>query len=123
MTIEEVLAEIEEIKPNAYDNNMLITWLSELDGRIFEDVVKTHHREIDDTMPYFEPYTNTSQELLVKFPHTDIYRNYLSAMIDYSNGETDRYQNSMLVFNSAYTSFVNDYNRTHRPIGQPLRFF
>jgi len=116
MKVSEVLAMVDEIKPNTYDDNIKIMWLSELDGKIFNEIIKTH--VIDENTPSeFAGYDETSinEELLAKFPHEDIYRNYLFAQIDFANGETERYTNSMIMFNESYRSFTADYNRNHLP--------
>ena len=41
MTIDEVLAEIEEVKPHQYDNSLLIRWLGQLEGKIVTEIENT----------------------------------------------------------------------------------
>lgn len=121
MTLGEIIAEVDELKPNTYDDTIKVRWLSELDGRIYHEVICTH--EADEDQEEYKGHSEVSEDLLVKDPYTDIYRHYLYAMIDYTNGETDRYQNSMLMFNNAYQTFCNYYNRTFKPIAKPLILF
>ncbi len=122
MTISEILAEVDEIKPNTYDDNIKIKWLSELDGKVFNELVTTHEHEDDIE---FKGYTEADidEELLIPFPYTDTYRNWLFAMIDYSNGETDRFSNSMVMFNNAYSTYAKYFNSTNKPIQQPIKLF
>lgn len=123
MTLQEVLAQVDELKPNVYDDNIKILWLSELDGKIFRDVILTHERD-DDTLESFDGYTeeDLDTELLVGFPHADIYRLYLMAQIDFSNGEMDRYAASQAMYAAAYKDFISDYNRSNMPISHTLKF-
>lgn len=153
MTIEQVLAQVDEIKPNTYDDNTKILWLSELDGRIWQEIIKTHegaeeylkalnpsdYEEVtEETEEDTEPVEEEQKEpiefvgydtvdlgkvLLAPFPYDKLYREYIFAQIDYSNGETDRYINSATAFNAAYTDFAAFYNRTHLPISNPLKLF
>lgn len=131
MTVQEILAKVDEIKPNTFDENLKITWLSELEGRIFNDVILTHvHDLVDDEEgnmiePTFAGFDETSEneELLVPNTYCDLYRNYVFAQMDFANGETDRYNNSMIMFNNSYNDFCNWYNRTHKPIQKPLKLF
>lgn len=118
--IEDVLATVDEIKANTYDDNVKILWLSELDGQIFNEIILTH--EHDEIEP-FEGYTDADlgTELIAPFPYDKLYRNYIFAKIDESNGETDRYQNSAAIFNASYKDYYDWYNRTHMPIAKPLR--
>lgn len=119
MTISEVIASVDELKPNAYDDDIKIQWLSELDGQIFQEVVLTH--EYNPDMPAeFKGYTpaDKNNELLVGQPYSRMYREYIFAMMDYMNGETDRYANSVTMFNAKYKEFTDYYNRTHMPLSR-----
>lgn len=124
MTIADLLAEVDEIKPSTYDDAIKIKWISEIDGKIFKEVISTHEKD-EDTKEEFNGYTSAdmNEELLVDFPYDALYRHYLFAMIDYSNGETDRYVNSMTMFNTAYKDYIEYFNRTHLPIQSHLKLF
>lgn len=131
MTISDVLAMVDELKPNSYDENAKITWLSELDGRVFNDVILTHvHDLVDDgegnmVEPTFTGYDETSEneELLIPDTYADVYRNWLFAQIDYANGEIDRFNNSMLMYNNSLKEFYDWYNRNNKPLQKPLKVF
>ena len=133
MTINKVLALVDEIDANTYDTKVKIGWLSKLDGRVFNDIILTHEHELVDDgteegnliEPTFSGYSDASldTELLIADTYSDVYTDYLMAMIAYSNGETERYQNSMIMFNTNYREYANWYNRTHKPIQKPLKVF
>lgn len=131
MTVGEILARVDEIRPNAIDENIKVTWLSELEGRIFDEIVLTHEHELVDDgegnmiEPTFAGYDETSEneEVIAPDIYADLYRNYIFTMIDYSNNESDRYTNSMLMFNNSYQQFADWYNRTHKPIQKPFRVY
>lgn len=74
-----------------------------------------------EDMSQFE-YTYASDkdtELLVVFPHTDIYIYWLSAKIDEANGEYNKYQNTMDSYNAAYGDFVRWFASTYEPAQMP----
>lgn len=133
MTINKVLALVDEIDANTYDTKVKIGWLSKLDGRVFNDIILTHEHELVDDgteegnliEPTFSGYSDASldTELLIADTYSDVYTDYLMAMIAYSNGETERYQNSMIMFNTNYREYADWYNRTHKPIQKPLKVF
>lgn len=133
MTINDVLALIDELDANTYDAKTKIGWLSKLDGRVFNNIILTHEHDLvnDGTEegnliePTFSGYKNATldTELLIDDTYSDVYTDYLMAMIAYSNGETERYQNSMIMFNSNYKEYADWYNRTHKPIQKPLKVF
>lgn len=122
MTIAEVIQGIDVMKPNNYSEVDKIKWLSELDGTIKKEIFDTHEGE----RVIFDRYdgnTPLETELLVKAPYDNIYLPWLESKIDYSNGEYAKYNNSVMVFNANYTSFVNVYNREHMPKGKAIKYF
>lgn len=136
MKISDILAKVDEIKPSQIDDNTKISWLSELDGRIFNTVIMTHKHDLIKTEvedpetgeitvveeePTFTAYVTEDAQLLLPDTYADVYRHWLYAMMDYSTGETERYNNSMLMFNSKYQEFVNYYNSTNLPNQLPLK--
>lgn len=134
MTINDALALIDEINANSYDTKIKIGWLSQLDGRVFNDIILTHEHELVDdgseegnliepTFPGYDETTSLDTKLIIDDTYSDVYINYLMAMIAYSNGETERYQNSMIMYNTNYKEYADWYNRTHSPIQKPLKVF
>jgi len=65
----------------------------------------------------FKDYTeeDLDKELIVKEPHDEIYKFWLSAQIDQNNMEFMSFNNSNAAFESIYSSYRNAFNRTHRP--------
>lgn len=125
MNIRDVLDQVDTLKPNQFDEAQKIYWLSQLDRRVYLDVIETHEKDEDTPGGFagYAPDVDQDTELLVQEPFSDIYRWYLEAMIDLGNGEQGKYQNSMLLFNTAWADFARDYHRKHRPIGQrAMRF-
>ena len=109
MTINEAILYADQTKPNAYSEQQKTRWLAELDGKIEREVFKT--KELAE---YTYPQ-DAETELLVKFPHSDIYPLYISAMIDFHNREFGEYNNSILMFNQAYDVFAKWYIRNNIP--------
>ena len=123
MKIAEAISLVDNLMPNHYDNEIKIRWLSKLDGQIFIELICRHERDKD--MPaVFEAYTEPEQELLVPFPYgEDVYSNYLMAEIARANGENDRYNDSIALYNAAYSRYQACYRRTHMPLsGGRFRF-
>ena len=115
MTLQEVLDRIDHLKPNQYKVPDKIKWLSDLDGRIYTEIL-SHYEGAPEWEPYTEN-TNTSIQLLVPEPYADIYEYYLAAMIDRWNGEYNRYNNEIDQFNEAFSMYGNYYGKTHLSSG------
>ena len=86
-----------------FDSPTKARWLAELEGKIALDCFGMSHVEAQ-AVRYSWP-KDEKKELLIRFPNEEIYALFLEAMIDFHNGEPDRYQNTMERFNEAFLSF------------------
>lgn len=129
MTVFEALAKVNALQPNQYDFDTKMSWLSQVDGEIFKDVILTHrnpscrvmHRaECDPDMPshlILKPYDCGDDVLIVGAPYADtLYIFWLQAQIAMQNSEIAKYSQFATQYNAAYQSYANFYNRTHMPI-------
>jgi hypothetical protein len=48
---------------------------------------------------------------------------WLEAHIDYANGEYDKYNNAILMYQAAYNAYANYYNRNRMPKGTTFKYF
>lgn len=122
MTIIEAINRIDTIKPNSYTQAEKVRWLSNLDGIIKRKVIDTHE---GGEAIVFEGYTESTPlttELLVSSPYDEIYLKWLETWIDYYNGEYARYNNSVEMYNKAYSEFSRYYNRTHMPKSKSFKY-
>lgn len=113
MTIKELLDAVDQLKPNQYTYAQKIVWLKALDGMIWNKI-KLFTGELSDREPDPETYTEElmeTTELLLTDPYTEIYTWYVFAMIDVNNGETLRYENDMVMYNTVLNDFLSAYTR------------
>ena len=122
MTIREVLATVDRLKPNTYTTEDKIDWLSELDGKIFIEVFAQHE---DSPAESFSGYEVSDQDaqLLVPEPYAyDIYIKKLEARIDEENNEIVKYNQEISLYNEAFKQFQDFWRRTHAFIPAASRF-
>lgn len=123
MTLIEAITKIDALKPNTYSQSEKVKWLSMIDGIIKNKIIDTHEGGDGISFSGYDENTNLVTELLVPAPYDDIYVRWLETRIDYTNGEYDRYNNGLEVFNEMYDEFNRYYNRTHMPLGKKFKFF
>lgn len=123
MTIIEALTRIDAIKPNSYPQAEKIRWLNTLDGIIKEKIIDTHEGAEGVSFNGYTVDVNLNTKLLVPAPYDEIYLFWLESKMDYWNGETGRYNNSINMYNTAYSEYEKEYNRTHMPKGKKFKFF
>lgn len=123
MTLIEAINRIDSFKPNTYVQTDKIKWLSNLDGIIKKEIIDTHEGSEEVIFDGYDVDTALDTVMLVPAPYDDIYLKWLEAQIDYVNGDTAKYNNSMTMYNSAYSAFERYYNRTHMPKTKSIKFF
>lgn len=122
MTINDIITEVDDQKPNQYGDIDKVRWISICEGKIVDSVFKTHS---DPVATEFTGYTinDLNTELLIPDTYADVYKYYLFAMIDATNGELKRYEGSMQLFNAMLKDYTDYYNRTHRPLSRTIKVF
>lgn len=123
MTLIEAITKIKAVKPNTFLQQDIIRWLSVLDGIIKKEIIDTHEGGEGVTFNGYNESSDLTVDMLVPAPYDDIYIRWLEAQMDYANGEYNKYNNSVAIYNEAYTNFARYYNRTHMPKGTKFKFF
>lgn len=111
MTLDQVIQMADSIKPNAFPANAKTEWVNECEGMVQTQVMLF---AIEEVITY-DYERDKSKELLVLPPHSKIYWAYVCAMIDFANGEYDKYANSMQMFNAFFGEYMRWFAKVYRP--------
>lgn len=111
MTVAQVIQAVDEVKPNAFSNEEKTRWLNEVEGMVQTEVLLFASEEVI-TYSYEQ---DKDAELLVQPPHDKLYPAYLEARVDYANGEYEKYQNTMQMFNAFYGEFIRWFALIYSP--------
>lgn len=117
MTVSEAVAFVDKMKPNKFSPEEKFRWLTDIDGMIVRELIETH--EDNPLTGEFLGYMVGRDEdavLIAPAPYDQLYRWYLESQIDLGNMEIAKYNNSKSLFNQAYLTFTDHYNRTHMPM-------
>ena len=126
MTPKEAITKLDGLMPNNYDEATKLGWLTELDGRVMQEIFAVHELNEGEELPDWSEYTEEnmdSAELLIPAPYTDTYMFWLQSMIHYFNQETNHYNNATVMFNTAWRTYANHYRRTHLPVSVGRKWF
>ena len=124
MTITEAITRADELKPgNDFDEGTKIRWLSELDHKIYEEIVKTHEGDGEIEFSGYGEDTAGDVVLLAADAYAELYPTWLCAKIDLHNSEIAKYNNSITEFNALWQAFERWYNRTHMPKTAKIRYY
>lgn len=115
MTYQEAISTVDQLKPNTFDTELKVSWLDNLEERIRTQIINTH---INST----ETITGDKTNLIAPAPYDEMYLRWLEAMIDYNNGDYDRFNNATILFDNAYEGFKRYYTRTHMPVSAGTGF-
>ena len=122
MKIVEAINKIDSLTHNTYNEADKVAWLSELDSDVKYHIIDTHEGAETVTFTGYDANTDLQTELLVPAPFDSVYLRWLEAQIHYHNGEYDRYNNAIILYNTAFDAFASYYNRTHMPVSHGRRF-
>ena len=123
MKLIEAINIIDALVPNSYTQEDKIRWLSNLDGTIKNNIIDKHEGAEAVTFEGYNADTPLETELIVPAPYDVVYTYWLQAQIDYWNQELSKYNNSITMYNTAYSEFERWYIRNHMPKEQKLSFF
>ena len=99
---------LKQIDQVNYPDILMLQFLNECEGKLQTEFL--HIADVD-----CQRYTEDDMEmdLIVGPPHDKLYYAYLCAMIDFTNGEYAKYNNSIIVANAFMAEWAAWFNRTH----------
>ena len=110
---------LKQIDQANYPDILMLQFLNECEGKLQTEFL--HIADVD-CQRYTED--DMDMDLIVGPPHDKLYYAYLCAMIDFTNGEYAKYNNSIIVANAFMAEWAAWFNRTHeRDGGQYLGVF
>lgn len=119
MKVNEMIARVDEIRPNAFSETIKLEWMQELLAKVKEEVWDTHEDiQTEDLYVKYsrtEDEINMNSEINVPASHMDFVEYWLMGKIDLANTDYERYSNSLVLFNSAYLNYRQWYNRNYMP--------
>ena len=116
MTIIDAIAQFDSLVRNAYSQKDKIGWLSRLDHIIMVQIITTHQGFETVSFNGYDDSTDLHTELLVSPPFDEIYLRWMEAQAHYHDGEFDRYNAAITMYNTAFEGFREYYTRTHKPL-------
>ena len=112
MTIMEALSSADRLKPNQIDKTEKVKWLSELDGRIHNEIIDSYGK--GDRFGGYADGVNLNTELIVREPYDSLYIYWLIWHVESALNEQGNANNTYIKFESTLNAFKKWYVRTHR---------
>ena len=116
MTLMEAIAQVDSLVRNAYSQKDKIGWISRLDWIIKTQIIDLHQGTENVSFKGYDDNTDLHTTLLVPPPFDEIYLRWMEAQIHYHDGEIDRYNVAITMYNTAFEGFREYYTRTHKPL-------
>lgn len=107
---------------NTYKQSDKVEWLSKLDTMVKKQIIDTHEGAEGVIFAGYDDKTDMNTELLVPAPYDEMYLRWMEAQIHYHNGEYDKYNNAIIMFNTDFEAYQAYYTRNHLPVGSGRRF-
>ena len=122
MTIRDAITRLDALIFNTYTDSDKVEWLSRLDTEIKQQIIDTHEGAGNVSFSGYTENTPGDTVLLVPSPYDEVYLRWMEAQIHYYNGEYDKFNASIVMYNTAFDNYANYYNRNHMPISRHNRF-
>lgn len=114
MRLGELIETVIRTRGRQYSEDIMTGWLNEIEGQVIDEVInKAEGYDLE-----FKPMTydlDAERELSVPDRFQDVYINYMLSKIDFHNQETERYNNDVVMYNSAYDAFTSWFKQNHMP--------
>ena len=110
MTASDVIARTDALFPNVFPFPMKVRWLYRLDKEISEEFLSRYGNPPAGPE---EEMQAPDRELILGEEYSDIYTDFLIMKMELHSGIITGYVNAASLYNSAYLSFMQHYNRTH----------
>lgn len=118
MTLRELLDHMDTTRPSAYTPAQKTAWVSDLEAVIWTQILL-------QPMSLWHAYdadADADTRLLLPDGWRRVYTAWLDAMIDLANGEYNRYQNSMSLYNACISELGAWYADLYEPAMRPARW-
>ncbi len=110
MRLLDAISNADKLKPNQFDAAVKTMWLSELDGRINNEIIDSCGR--DEAFKGYE--VNDDATLIVPEPYDSIYIYWLIWHIEDALNEQGNANNTYTKFENTFEAYKKWYIRTHR---------
>lgn len=122
MKIIKAINMLDALLHNTYTQADKISWLSRLDAMVKKHIIDTHEGGENVTFTGYDEETDPETVLLVPAPHDEMYLRWMEAQIHYHNGEYDKYNNAIIMFNTDFEAYKAYYTCNHLPVIRGRRF-
>ena len=122
MTLNDAISRLDELKPNSFSRGQKIYWLSALDGAVKKEIIDTHEGGEGICFAPYEERAGENPELLIPPPYDEVYHYYLCMKMHLAGREIAAYNNARMLFNNAYVTWQDYYNRVCTPLSQTVGF-
>jgi hypothetical protein len=138
MTINEVISLVDKYRPgNRFDNDLKTQWIYEVDSAIFDEYInpkallrrkpprltdaidplnlgnRPHIRYKRHGLGPYRYETDGDENTILPDRFSDVYVQYIKAKMDAEDGETDEYNNSVVLYQSAMDEFSGWFIRNY----------
>lgn len=111
MNINNLIDTIETVKPNSFDGDFIRKLIEECDKKIYFEFLCEHMSD-EEKQPDRYPLGEDTELLLPDY-YEVVYTSYVMAYLDYYQGDYERYNNEMTMYNTKLIEFINSFTRKH----------
>lgn len=116
MTIDQAIKTVDKLRPSGVSPIIMRTWLSQLDGRIKEELYRGYRGLCDIPFDGYTDETPGNTQLLAPEAYSMIYIYWINYNVDYSYGEGERALADLTLFNNAWRELAGYVAKKYRSV-------
>ncbi len=116
MTIDQVIKTIDKLRPSGVPPVIMRTWLSQLDGRIKEELYRGYRGLCDIPFEGYTDETPGNTKLLAPEAYSMIYIYWINYNVDYNYGEESRAAADLTLFNNTWQELAGYVAENYRSV-------
>ncbi len=125
MKVSEVIERYKRINEDNIDIDLALSWVKELEMMIYDEIVMSHEgfeKYVPEEGSYFDDWGMDS-DVIADMPYQSVYTSYIDMQMYQMTKESQNFNAAVNVFQNAYWTFMNAYNRKHMPLQHRCNVF
>ena len=119
MTVAGMIEQFNMERPNGVEDSVKRDWLKKCEANLIDTVIllrdpKEGERTPEEWQEYLDDF-NYESEMILDAPYDDLYIYFLDQRISLNNNDVKRYNVAMRLFDNAFLTYQQKYNREHLP--------
>lgn len=115
MTIGQAIELIDTTHPNDYTKSQKVAWLSEIDKKVYDMMLRHEHDILPLDFNGYSDSTSVDTDLLIPDEYAEVYHQFLEMKVSLMDRDYAYYNNAATLYTGLWNEYTAYENRNHMP--------